>query len=269
MKKAFRYNLYSTADGVETLTVDVAFGVTPHIIICPTTGREARSANYDVAGRIKRGATASHEWYRPTDSELNLYDEDTQEFIAGGGLLLRPRTNVRALRHNEHAAINQGNDRLNDRVNLRQFVEPSPERMAEIDAALAEDSDFAEGGKAYDGMTAQDFFEPENDDEPPIPIPQVVLSQMGLEGAERSAAIALAFVRNTEALEGRTLDPATLVASAHHYVTEAFGESVDANEKTLAFLNAETPTTRERALELAASRLILAFDLLNADQSNT
>ena len=87
-----------------TITVDVAEGVTPMFIQCPHCEKEmASSFMYQVPGCMrmttKEGKMvtlpADYEWYKP-DAKTKLHPQ-LKDHVKQGGLLMRPRTDAKAI----------------------------------------------------------------------------------------------------------------------------------------------------------------------------
>lgn len=96
-----------------TVTVDVDEGVTPMFIRCKRIDSQyteervirkqcngtARSGLYPKAPRPSTIPAPKFEWYNPTTTELSKLDEETQDYVLKGGLLLRERTDREPVYH--------------------------------------------------------------------------------------------------------------------------------------------------------------------------
>ena len=85
-----------------TVTVDVDEGVTPMFMHCKVTENcegSARSCLYPKAPRPSTIPAPKFEWYNPTTMELSKLDEETQDYVLKGGLLLRDRTDREPVYH--------------------------------------------------------------------------------------------------------------------------------------------------------------------------
>lgn len=95
-----RENMYGcdTCKGY-IVTVDIDRGVTPMYIKCQSETCSAlmRSYGYPARPRPEHIASADWEWYRPEVNALGRFDndDDANEHILRGGLLLRGRTDAR------------------------------------------------------------------------------------------------------------------------------------------------------------------------------
>lgn len=100
-----RRNAYFCPDCYHTtVTVDVDEGVTPMFIACGNCGKTAGSFMYQLPGCIALpsgqmgGTDATHEWYKPNEEELKDKTPAEQDHVKQGGLLLRLRTDAKAIR---------------------------------------------------------------------------------------------------------------------------------------------------------------------------
>lgn len=114
-----RENVYRCKYGCNTVTVDVAEGVTPFMIKCKAKARpdrplvpeltgpdgectgSAQSCFYPKAPRPAHIPSPTHEWYKPTD--LAGLSDGEIEHVNRGGLLLRERTGTEPVYHKEIA----------------------------------------------------------------------------------------------------------------------------------------------------------------------
>lgn len=110
-------NVYRCPHGHQTVTRDVAEGVTPFMIGCPTckaagTPPDERGFRSVMAQssfyRVDQSLEHSHEWYRP-ESTAGL-DPDTAEHVRNGGLLLREKAAPEAPPLLQHASKPRGPD---------------------------------------------------------------------------------------------------------------------------------------------------------------
>lgn len=110
-----RLNVYRCEYGCNTVTVDVAEGVTPFFIKCRAKPRPGRPLLPELTGddgecigqaqscMYPRGPVPpwigepTHEWYKPEVSDD--MDDATREHIERGGLLLRERTEATPIKH--------------------------------------------------------------------------------------------------------------------------------------------------------------------------
>jgi hypothetical protein len=78
-----------------TLTINLATGVTPFGIKCPHCGSyECLSSFYKVpSGQL----TVTHAWYRPSKEEFDKFDKSMKDHILQGGLELGLLKDVRSL----------------------------------------------------------------------------------------------------------------------------------------------------------------------------
>lgn len=87
-----RINLYNCKKcGNTIVTQDIDSGVTPFILFCKLYNgcNEGfmTSQMYNVPPKL----VASHEWYRPEESEYPKFGISTMEHIKNGGLVIRKR----------------------------------------------------------------------------------------------------------------------------------------------------------------------------------
>lgn len=66
MEHAKAINRYTCRCGWTIVTKNVVEGVTPMFVTCESCGRDAASHMY----RVRQNLVPTHEWYRPTESEL-------------------------------------------------------------------------------------------------------------------------------------------------------------------------------------------------------
>lgn len=79
--------------GHATITIDRVKGVTPYLLRCRALEGTEFQCNGTARSKLYRlapGFHPTHEWYRPTLVELDALDEQMQEHVRSGGLLLRP-----------------------------------------------------------------------------------------------------------------------------------------------------------------------------------
>ena len=95
-RKGERLNLYVCPKRHKTMTIDVAIGVTPFMLMCKHEGCEefAQSSLYaPECGVLSLVLPPRWEWYRPSGDEyINLDVNDRESHVDKGGLLLRKRT---------------------------------------------------------------------------------------------------------------------------------------------------------------------------------
>lgn len=84
-----RINVYTCAEGHKTVTVERGEGVTPMLLRCrvsPGCSHMARSAFYVVADPKP---TPTHEWYRPSDEEVDAMPAAHRDHYRRGGFAIR------------------------------------------------------------------------------------------------------------------------------------------------------------------------------------
>lgn len=105
-----RINVYRCEYGCNTVTVDVDDGVTPFMIKCKAKTRPdrpllpgltgpdgecigtAQSCFYPGGPTPLHIGEPTHEWFKPTMTEIGGLSAGEQDHVKGGGLLLRERT---------------------------------------------------------------------------------------------------------------------------------------------------------------------------------
>lgn len=80
-------NVYTCGAGHHTVTIDQEDGVTPFMILCEHEEciEMAKSHFYNV----NKDEEPTHEWYKPTELELQDIDRHSEEHVLQGGLLIR------------------------------------------------------------------------------------------------------------------------------------------------------------------------------------
>lgn len=127
-----RLNIYSCADGHDTVTIDKDHGTTPMFMDCKTCGKQATSHWYNVP----KGLIPTWEWYKPNISDVNDYEMD---HVLSGGLLLRPISNlppvpaisdkIMADMQRFHAAWKRSNPNATQRQFKRAFAKKFPNQV--------------------------------------------------------------------------------------------------------------------------------------------
>lgn len=81
-----KINIYVCSNcNKRTITIDKDDGTTPFMASCP----ECKSIAFSSFYNVDQDLIPTHEWYRPEEKELENLDEETQEYVNNGGLLLR------------------------------------------------------------------------------------------------------------------------------------------------------------------------------------